>query len=99
MDKVPLVYIMANRRNGTISTGVTSDLARRAFEHRTGLQEGVTRRYGCTRLVFVEVHTTMTDAMAREKQIKAGSRARKLSLIEAQNPDWRDLYEILFGPA
>jgi len=88
----PAVYIMANRRNGTLYTGVTSDLARRAWQHREGTHPGFAARYGCRRLVWYELHPTMPDAIAREKQIKAGRRRRKLALIEAMNPDWRDLY-------
>jgi putative endonuclease len=91
----PAVYIMASRRNGTLYTGVTSDLGRRVFEHRTGAQVGFTERYGCKILVWYERYDAMTDAIAREKQIKGGSRARKIALIEAMNPEWRDLYESL----
>ena len=85
----PAVYIVASGRNGTIYTGVTSDLSRRAFEHREGLIPGFTARYGCKWLVWYERYD---DAIAREKQIKAGSRRKKLALIEALNPHWRDLY-------
>jgi predicted GIY-YIG superfamily endonuclease len=67
--------MMANRRNGTLYCGVTSDLARRAWEHRTGAHEGFTKRYGCTKLVWCEIYQRMDEAIAREKQIKAGSRA------------------------
>ncbi len=88
----PSVYIMASRRNGTLYTGVTSNLQRRAHEHREGLLPGFTSRYGCKLLVWFESHTSMIDAIAREKQIQAGSRQKKLDLIEAMNPDWRDLY-------
>lgn len=91
----PAVYIMASRRNGTIYTGVTSNLSRRAWEHREAAVPGFTTRYGCKLLVWFELHETMPDAIAREKQIKAGSRAKKLALIEAANPTWRDLYEDL----
>ena len=89
----PAVYIMASRRNGTIYTGVTANLARRAFEHREGISAGFTRRYSCTLLVWYEWLPTMPEAIAREKQIKGGSRAAKLRLIEAMNPQWLDLYE------
>ena len=88
----PAVYILASRRNGTLYTGVTSNLAQRAFQHREGLVPGFTTRYGCTLLVWYERHATMLEAIAREKQIKGGSRAKKLALIEALNPQWRDLY-------
>ncbi len=93
--KQPCVYIVSNKRNGTLYTGVTSDLPKRAFEHRAGLIKGFSARYGCKMLIWYELHETMIDAIAREKQIKAGSRVRKLSLIEELNPDWRDLYESL----
>jgi putative endonuclease len=83
------------QRHGTLYTGVTSNLPRRAFEHREGLTKGFSAKYGCKVLVWYEVHETMIDAITREKQIKAGSRAKKLALIEALNPDWRDLYESL----
>ena len=91
----PTVYIMANRRNGTLYTGVTSSMARRAWQHREGQVAGFTRRYGCKLLVYLEAHGDMAGAIAREKQIKAGSRADKLALIETLNPYWRDLYEDL----
>jgi putative endonuclease len=95
MTKQPCVYIVASKRNGTIYTGVTSDLARRAFEHREGLVRGFSSRYGCKILIWYELHETMVDAITREKQIKAGSRARKLALIEELNPGWKDLYDSL----
>ena len=88
-------YIMANKWNGTLYTGLTSDLSRRVYEHRTGAIPGFTRRYDCTLLVWYEFHDDVRDAMAREHQIKAGSRTKKLALIEAMNPDWRDLGEDL----
>ena len=95
MAKRPSVYIVASRRNGTIYAGVTSDLSKRAFEHREGLVRGFSSRYGCKTLVWYESHETMIDAITREKQIKAGSRARKLALIEESNPECKDLYETL----
>ena len=93
--KQPAVYIMANRRNGAFYTGVTSDLFQRVWQHRTSAVPGFTARYGCKLLVWYEIHDEMTAAIAREKQIKSGSRSRKLALIEAKNPHWRDLYEDL----
>ena len=93
MTKVPCVYIMASKRNGTIYVGVTSDLPGRAWQHREGAVEGFTRRYLCKLLVWLERHDTMEGAIMREKQIKAGSRKAKLALIEAENPTWRDLFE------
>jgi predicted GIY-YIG superfamily endonuclease len=91
----PAVYIMASRRNGTLYTGVTSNLPQRVWLHRTGAVAGFTTRYRCKALVWYEMHATMPYAIAREKQIKGGSRQRKLALIEAQNPDWRDLFDEL----
>jgi len=93
--KQPCVYIVANRRNGTLYTGVTSNLPKRAFEHRERLLKGFAAKYGCKILVWYELHETMIGAITREKQIKAGSRAKKLALIEALNPEWKDLYESL----
>jgi len=93
--KQPCVYIMANRRNGTLYTGVTSNLPKQAYEHREGLVEGFSTKYACKMLVWYELHETMIDAIAREKQIKAGSRAKKLALIETFNPEWKDLFETL----
>ncbi|SEJ31575.1 GIY-YIG nuclease family protein [Nitrosomonas eutropha] len=91
--KDPCVYIMANKRNGTLYTGVTSDLVQRAWQHRESVVEGFTKKYQCKLLVWYEQHGSMESAILREKQTKAGSRARKLALIETLNPDWRDLYE------
>jgi putative endonuclease len=88
----PAVYIVANRKQGTIYVGVTSDLPKRAWQHREGEVEGFTKRYGCQKLVWFELHSTMEHAILREKQLKAGSRAKKVTLIEAANPDWLDLY-------
>ena len=93
--KQPCVYMMANKRNGTLYTGVTSDLIKRAYEHREGLVPGFSSKYGCKILVWYDQHETMVSAITREKQIKAGNRKQKLALIEALNADWNDLYETL----
>jgi putative endonuclease len=93
--KQPCVYIMASRRNGTLYTGVTSNLPRRAFEHREGLVKGFSAKYGCKILVWYEIHASMIEAITREKQVKAGSRANKLALIEGKNPEWKDLFDSL----
>ena len=93
--KQPCVYIVTNSRNGMLYTGVTSDLPKRAYEHREGLVPGFSKRYGCKLLVWYEVHETMVSAIEREKQVKAGSRKKKLALIEAMNPEWTDLYETI----
>jgi putative endonuclease len=89
------VYIMTNRPNGTLYTGVTADIARRAWEHREGLAKGFTKRYGLKRLVFMAFHEDIRDAIQREKNMKHYSRAWKVRLILETNPDWRDLYEDL----
>ena len=91
------VYIVTNARHGTLYTGVTSDLARRTWEHRTGLVEGFTSRYDLKRLVHAEPHETMPLAIQREKNIKHWPRAWKIALIEASNPEWIDLYDQLIG--
>jgi putative endonuclease len=93
--KQPAAYIMASRRNGTLYVGVTSNLPQRVWQHRTGIVGGFTKRYGCKMLVWYELHSTMPDAIAREKQIKGGSRKKKLALIETMNSSWRDLFDEL----
>jgi len=90
--KQPAVYIVASRRNGTLYVGVTSILSQRAWQHRSGAVRGFASRHGCKMLVWYELHASMLEAIAREKQIKGGSRKKKLALIEASNPSWRDLY-------
>ena len=89
----PAIYIMASARNGTLYTGVTSNLAQRVWQHRETLAPGFTTRYGCKLLVYYEYYEDMDSAIAREKQIKAGSRKQKLKLIETDNSGWRDLYD------
>jgi putative endonuclease len=91
--KQPCVYIMASARHGTLYVGVTSQLPARIWQHKTGALGGFTSRYGVHLLVWYEVHEEMLAAIAREKQLKAGSRLKKIQLIESQNPQWRDLYE------
>jgi len=86
---------MASKRDGTLYTGVTANLPRRVWEHREGALEGFTKKYGCKSPVWYEPYERMDEAIAREKQIKGGSRVRKLALIESFNPDWKDLYETL----
>ena len=87
------VYIPTNQGHSVLYTGVTRDLKRRVFDHRQGLVEGFTRRYHAKTLVWYEVTDSAYSAITREKQIKAGSRAKKLALIDAMNPGWRDLYD------
>jgi len=89
------VYILTNRPNGIPCVGVTSDLARRVWEHREGLADGFTKRYGLKRLVYAEPHSTITGAIQREKNIKHWSRSWKVQLVLAENPEWNDLYDHL----
>ena len=84
---------MTNKRGGTLYVGVTSNLSKRVWEHREGISEGFTKKYNLHRLVYFECGENMTAAIEREKQIKAGSRKKKIMLIESQNPEWKDLYE------
>ncbi len=90
--KRPCVYLLASKRHGTLYVGVTSNLVQRAWQHKEGVVEGFTSKYGVKTLVWYELHPTMESAITREKQIKAGNRNKKIQLIEAMNPDWRDLY-------
>ena len=89
------VYIVTNRPNGTLYVGVTSDLPRRIWEHREGIIDGFTRRYGLKRLVWCEAHATIQSAIQREKTMKHWPRAWKVRLILAANPEWADLYDRL----
>ena len=92
MRRQPCVYILASRRNGTLYVGVTSDLVKRVWEHKSDIVEGFTERYSVHILVWFEQHDTMESAISREKAIKEWKRRWKLDLIERQNPEWRDLY-------
>ena len=89
------VYIMTNRPNGTLYVGVTSNLARRAWEHREGVADGFTKSHGLKRLVYAEPHDTIEAAIQREHNIKHWPRAWKVQLILKENPGWADLYEML----
>lgn len=93
--KSPSVYILASQRNGTLYVGVTSDLAKRVWEHRNNVTPGFTQQYAVHTLVHVEFFETMPDAILREKQLKKWRREWKLKLIETSNPNWRDLYDDL----
>lgn len=95
MLKQPAIYIVTNERNGTLYTGVTSNLSKRIFEHKNGINATFTDKHGCKTLVYYDVFEDMMNAIAREKQIKGGSRKKKLALIESMNPNWKDLYETL----
>ncbi|EQD80420.1 Excinuclease ABC C subunit domain protein [mine drainage metagenome] len=90
--KNPCVYILASRRNGTLYVGVTSDLVGRVWQHKHDCVPGFSERYGVHDLVWFEMHATMESAIGREKAIKKWNRAWKVRLIEAGNPEWRDLY-------
>jgi len=89
------VYIMTNKHNTVLYTGVTNDLKKRAWQHREKLVEGFTKRYNVTKLVYYEVCDNVRAAIAREKQIKAGSRQKKVDLVNGMNSRWRDLYDDL----
>jgi putative endonuclease len=89
------VYMMTNRPNGALYVGVTSDLARRAWEHREGVVDGFTRQYGLKRLVYVERHEDIQAVIQRERNMKHWPRTWKVRLILAENPDWADLYDRL----
>ena len=95
IEKLPYVYMLASRRNGTLYVGVTSDLMKRIWEHKHDTVEGFTRRYGVHTLVWYEPHESMMSAIAREKAIKEWQRAWKISLIKKKNPEWKDLYQEL----
>jgi putative endonuclease len=88
----PCVYIMASRRRGTLYIGATTELARRAWEHREGVIAGFTKRYGVKMLVWFELHGSLESALVREKQLKEWRRLWKVQLIESTNPTWRDLF-------
>ncbi|HRS90273.1 MAG TPA: GIY-YIG nuclease family protein [Smithellaceae bacterium] len=93
MDKHYYVYIMTNKNNTTLYTGVANDLKRRVYEHKNKLVDGFTGKYNIIKLVYYEIYKDIHEAIGREKQIKGGSRARKISLIEKMNPAWKDLYD------
>jgi len=95
MSKPMYVYMMTNRNNTVVYTGVTNDLLRRVYLHKNKLVRGFTARYNVKKLVYYELFDDPESAIAREKQIKAGSRAKKEGLIEGMNPGWQDLYDDL----
>jgi len=95
MEKNYYVYIMTNKNNTVLYTGITSDLKKRIYEHREKLVEGFTERYNIIKLVYYEIFKNAESAILREKQIKAGSRAKKIELINSLNDDWKDLYNEL----
>ena len=95
LQRLPAIYILTNKSRSTLYTGVTSDLVTRIYQHKQGHVEGFSKLYNCKYLVYYEQYDDMYNAIAREKQIKAGSRKRKLTLIEKMNPGWKDLFETL----
>jgi putative endonuclease len=92
MDYHYYVYLMTNKNNAVIYTGVTNDLKRRVYEHKEKLIDGFTKKYNINKLVYFESTNDVSSAIQREKQIKAGSRKKKIDLINSINPEWKDLY-------
>ncbi len=95
MRRQPAVYILASKRNGTLYIGVTSDLAKRVWQHKNDVVDGFPKRYSVHQLVWYELHETMESAIEREKTLKNWKRVWKLELIENSNPSWQDLYETI----
>jgi putative endonuclease len=93
VERQPAVYILTNKRNGTLYIGVTSDLANRIWEHKNNMVDGFTKKYNLHRLVWYELHDDMESAIIHEKRLKEYKRSWKLKLIESMNPDWQDLYD------
>ncbi len=90
------IYILSNKKNGTLYIGVTNDLERRVFEHKNKLIKGFTKKYGLNKLVYFESHQFIDDAIKREKQLKNWNRQWKIALIEENNPNWNDLSQVWF---
>jgi putative endonuclease len=95
MDKQYYVYILTNKSNRVLYTGVTNDLGRRVYEHKTKLLDGFTKKYNVDKLVYFECTNDINAAILREKKIKGGSRQKKIELVNSLNPDWKDLYDEL----
>ncbi len=95
MDKQYYVYIMTNKNNTVLYTGVTNNLKRRAYEHKNRMCKGFTKKYNIVKLVYYEIFQDPYNAIAREKQIKGGSRRKKMELINCINFEWKDLYDML----
>ena len=91
-DKIIAVYMMANRKQRTLYTGMTSDLPRRSWQHKEIVYSGFSKKWGCTKLVWYEPNESISEAIRREKSIKSYRRKNKINAIERMNPDWRDLY-------
>ncbi|MBN1523163.1 MAG: GIY-YIG nuclease family protein [Spirochaetales bacterium] len=94
-EKSGYVYIITNKNNTVLYTGVTSELVQRIFQHKSKMIKGFSEKYNVTKLVYYEAFTNIFDAISREKQIKAGSRRKKIELIQKINPGWDDLYETI----
>ena len=95
MSKQYFVYIMTNKNDTVLYTGMTNNLVKRVYEHKEKLINGFTKKYNCTKLVYYEIFSDPYNAIAREKQIKAGSRKKKITMINSMNPMWKDLYKDL----
>ena len=95
MNKQPAVYLLANKKNGTLYIGVTSDLVKRIWEHKNDLVDGFSKRYGIHNLVWYELHESMESAIQREKRVKGWKRTWKIELIQGSNPGWQDLYSTI----
>ena len=97
MKQYSYIYILSNKINSTLYIGVTGNLVKRIFEHKQKLADGFTKKYNMDKLVYFEQHESINDAITREKQLKGGSRKKKIELIEKLNPEWNDLYESIIG--
>jgi len=93
MEKSGYVYILFNKKNGTLYTGVTSDIIKRVYEHKSKLAKGFSSTYDTDKLGYYEKHNSIVSAIEREKQVKGSSRKSKIALIESMNPKWKDLYD------
>lgn len=97
MNKQYYIYIMSNKKNGTLYIGVTSDIIKRVWEHKNNVIQGFTSKYGLHNLVYYEVYDDIENAIKREKRLKLWLRQWKIDLIEGMNPDWNDLYDQILG--
>jgi putative endonuclease len=97
MNKRGYTYILTNKWGTTLYVGVTSDIVRRVYEHKEKLADGFSKKYNLDKLVYYEAFDDIKDAILREKQLKSGSRKKKIDLINSVNPDWQDLYESILG--